>query len=660
EIGVVTTSAGNPVVVIVSPTSVTNYDYGIRDELLLTTDATGGFVRFDYDYARRRVKKLGASGDETRYLYDQQSTLVEYNAALETTVKYDYGYQLLSLVDVTVPGSSSAADRHVQFYHYDALGSTVNLSDEAGTIAHSYKYDAWGGKRSLDANGNPLEVGASVNAKQYTGHYYDEETDLHYFGARYYDDDIGLFITQDPYLGEINTPPSLHRYLYAYANPLRYVDLTGYWVDDAIRGMQFVVEGAKEIAKHPIAATGLDQGVTEVVKNEIRTLTTPLRFASGMQQRMPEVLTETVEGAIGLVRNWDKLTLSQVSDAIVETPERVFDTATTMMEHIVNGDIEAAGGSAVDLTLAVRDFTDIATGLQNGVKSAGLKVRPTSGATSLEQSVLMEMAADGIEVGIRAQDPLSAAVTRKLAEFGLRSKPVWLKAKSFFGFTSDRKLIPTLYRSDLDIAWIKENGKFIRSDERVLEIVEEMNHRITKITGESGAPFQHGSHFTAPDIMSTRDYVGLGHPGPVNVFGEHGYTTLNASRVTREAMDAGFVVPNAWTGLHNPVGNDAIAAVGREFIWQNLPEQPLYGTEEGAGAEQLQLGTRVATAAIGKLMSVVGWQNPITFLVNVGQLAGAQIGAARISRIDNHSGVVRGEIILDTDAAGVGWFDAGT
>ena len=35
-------------------------------------------------------------------------------------------------------------------------------------------------------------------------------------------------MTQDPYLGESNTPPSLHRYLYAYSNPTVYVDLYGY------------------------------------------------------------------------------------------------------------------------------------------------------------------------------------------------------------------------------------------------------------------------------------------------------------------------------------------------------------------------------------------------------------------------------------------------
>ncbi|MES9904941.1 MAG: RHS repeat-associated core domain-containing protein [Sedimenticola sp.] len=48
------------------------------------------------------------------------------------------------------------------------------------------------------------------------------------FDARYYDPDVARFITQDSYLGEGGTPPSLHRYLYAYANPLAYIDPTGH------------------------------------------------------------------------------------------------------------------------------------------------------------------------------------------------------------------------------------------------------------------------------------------------------------------------------------------------------------------------------------------------------------------------------------------------
>lgn len=46
--------------------------------------------------------------------------------------------------------------------------------------------------------------------------------------ARYFDPQFGRFLTQDSYLGQIDSPPSLHRYFYGNANPLRYVDPTGH------------------------------------------------------------------------------------------------------------------------------------------------------------------------------------------------------------------------------------------------------------------------------------------------------------------------------------------------------------------------------------------------------------------------------------------------
>src|SRR5690606_6619231 len=90
----------------------------------------------------------------------------------------------------------------------------------SGVATHHYRYDAWGRIRA--------STGGDENRRQYTGHYRDAETGLHYFGARYYDDEQGRFLSQDPYPGEVDAPPSLHRYLYANANPLRYIDLQGY------------------------------------------------------------------------------------------------------------------------------------------------------------------------------------------------------------------------------------------------------------------------------------------------------------------------------------------------------------------------------------------------------------------------------------------------
>lgn len=65
----------------------------------------------------------------------------------------------------------------------------------------------------------------------FTGYVKDAESGLYYARARYYDPELGRFITQDPVEGSLLEPPSLHRYLYAYANPTVYTDSSGRQVD---------------------------------------------------------------------------------------------------------------------------------------------------------------------------------------------------------------------------------------------------------------------------------------------------------------------------------------------------------------------------------------------------------------------------------------------
>ncbi|MCU7369953.1 RHS repeat-associated core domain-containing protein [Paucibacter sp. O1-1] len=88
-----------------------------------------------------------------------------------------------------------------------------------GSLKSETLYDAWG---------NPVErQGQSANKFAYTGHQADPETGLYYFKARYYDPELGRFISEDPADGQDGKPASYHRYLYAYGNPLVYVDPDG-------------------------------------------------------------------------------------------------------------------------------------------------------------------------------------------------------------------------------------------------------------------------------------------------------------------------------------------------------------------------------------------------------------------------------------------------
>jgi len=228
-----------------------NFGYDIRDQLTSTGDILhGGNILFDYDYEGLRTKKISSAG-ETRYLYDGGSVLAEYDGSpgFATLRKYSYGRGLLSLTDHSVPAVDPS---HTQFYLTDALGSTICMADTGGATQKTYKYDAWG--NILEQDGN------SGNPRTFTGHFLDEETGLLYFGARYYDSSLGRFISQDPDMGDTTAPITLHRYLYANANPMRYVDLDGHkgvsfgecWLEQS-RGVR---EGIDQAGQEMITETG--------------------------------------------------------------------------------------------------------------------------------------------------------------------------------------------------------------------------------------------------------------------------------------------------------------------------------------------------------------------------------------------------------------------
>ncbi len=188
----------------------TTFLYDIRDQLGEVHQSTNVLGRYGYDYEGRRILKIGDDG-RRQYTYDQLSVITEADQLNATVSKYDYGMDQLVRLDNRREGRS--------FFHLDVLRSTVSLTDAAGASRQSIFYDAWGNERD--------RVGASANNFTFTGHELDGETGLIYANARFYDAEVGRFLNQDSFLGDTNAPPSLHRYFYAHANPLRFVDPTG-------------------------------------------------------------------------------------------------------------------------------------------------------------------------------------------------------------------------------------------------------------------------------------------------------------------------------------------------------------------------------------------------------------------------------------------------
>ena len=196
-----------------TPTN-TEFQYNSRNMLVKVTRGPPGNLtdqgRYDYNYQGMRIRHLGSERGDIEYLYDDRSILEErINNTSTLVAHYRYADRLVSLTTPT----------DTQYYHYASLGTTANLTDPQGQIAMAYRTDPYGEITKQEGN--------SVNRQVFTGQEHDENTGLIYFGARFYDPDVGRFINQDTYLGESSTPPSLHRYLYAYANPTVWVDLDG-------------------------------------------------------------------------------------------------------------------------------------------------------------------------------------------------------------------------------------------------------------------------------------------------------------------------------------------------------------------------------------------------------------------------------------------------
>jgi RHS repeat-associated protein len=208
----------------------TEYRYDTRNQLVEVAQGSSTPGRFQYDADGRRILKLGEDGLR-QYVYDQTSLFAEYNDAGLEIAKYDYGADRLISLD-------RSGQR--RFYLFDALRSVTNLTDEAGATQASYHLDAWGNFRFPGELGSS-DSAASKNRFAFTGYLWDQETALYYAKARFYDPEVGRFTSQDSFLGEINDPPSLHRYFYGNANPLRYIDPTGHSAQDAQPSQQEVL-----------------------------------------------------------------------------------------------------------------------------------------------------------------------------------------------------------------------------------------------------------------------------------------------------------------------------------------------------------------------------------------------------------------------------------
>ena len=133
---------------------------------------------------------------------------------------------------------------------------------------------------AYDAYGNLLEKeGDTKNEFLYTGEQYNANTGLYYLRARYMNQSTGTFISMDSYQGSIYDPVTLHKYLYANANPVMYTDPSGYSSETTLKEVATDLTVAGILASSFILAN-------QVALNVFSTLRKNLSVASVVSENI--------------------------------------------------------------------------------------------------------------------------------------------------------------------------------------------------------------------------------------------------------------------------------------------------------------------------------------------------------------------------------------
>ncbi len=179
-----------------------------------------------YNIDGYRIKKVNKT-KEGHYIINLQGKVLE---EIDITKS-----QTVSSVFLKSRHLARVSGDETLYYGLDHQGTTVLVTDETGQAVWSAESSPFG-----DHVMGGIKIREDLKLK-YTGKDYDEDTDLYYFNARWYDASTGRFITEDPARDGQNW------YTYTFNNPLKYIDPTGLAAYDDAPDMSLSDQDKEEI-----------------------------------------------------------------------------------------------------------------------------------------------------------------------------------------------------------------------------------------------------------------------------------------------------------------------------------------------------------------------------------------------------------------------------
>lgn len=244
-----------------------------------------------------------------------------------------------------LPGTLNAneAGETITFYHHDHLGTPIMATNEAGAVLWIREYSAYG---------DPTSQGAAETVG-YAGHEYYPESNLTNMGARWYNSELGRFMSPDPVGFNAGNTLSFNRYLYGNNNPYTFYDPDGEYFDLAI---EFVSIGF-----------GISSAINNIKEGNFGSAALDV---VGIAVDVTLAAVPGVPGGVGILRQGAKH-----ADDVVG----VANKTDRLKKHVLNGELDAARREAAGEVVArkadgtpwdhVTELRDAQRGLLKRIKS---------------------------------------------------------------------------------------------------------------------------------------------------------------------------------------------------------------------------------------------------------------------------------------------------
>ncbi|MCA9467789.1 MAG: RHS repeat-associated core domain-containing protein, partial [Nitrospira sp.] len=195
------------------------YEWNAKDRLIQATTEKGT-SEYVYDFRGQRVIKKVQSGGAKENVYYVSK---EYEIREGNPVKFIFdGDRRVARIDQNSP--SKASMEKLLFYHPDHLGSASVKTNSTGKEVARTEFYPYGRPRNW-------ENSKLLFSYDYNGKELDNETELIYYGARFFQPNLGRFISVDPVIEipeeQIGGSHLGQSYLYAVGNPLTFIDQDG-------------------------------------------------------------------------------------------------------------------------------------------------------------------------------------------------------------------------------------------------------------------------------------------------------------------------------------------------------------------------------------------------------------------------------------------------